>query len=187
MSTTPQTPAYPKDVAASAAVLGGMGGAWLFWGGSLAAPPWPTVLRLLAIAGIVLAVLAVRARMRASGPSMHDPGAGGNRFWNLMVIIEVLAIAAGIAVVLRLGHPALVICWTHLVMGAHWLPMARFYRIGSLVVSGVVAIVLALAGAAWHLATGGWPGLIVGGLGGLAMMAMSGYQVARLGRTAGEP
>ena len=44
--TTPPLAAYPKDVAASAAVLGGMGAAWLFWGSSLAASPWPLVLRL---------------------------------------------------------------------------------------------------------------------------------------------
>ena len=43
--TTPPLAAYPKDVAASTAVLGGMGAAWLFWGSSLAASPWPLVLR----------------------------------------------------------------------------------------------------------------------------------------------
>lgn len=180
--TTPPLAAYPKDVAASAAVLGGMGAAWLFWGSSLAASPWPLALRLLAIGGLVLAVLAVRARMRASGPSMHDPGAGGNKFWNIMVLIEIAAIAAGVFVLQRIGHPMLLICWAHLVMGLHWLPLVRFYRIGSLVISAFAAIVLALAGFAWYFATSSWPGLITGGLGGLAMMAMSAYQLMSLRR-----
>ena len=58
----------------------------------------------------------------------------------------------------------------------------RFYRIGSLVISAFAAIVLALAGFAWYFATSSWPGLITGGLGGLAMMAMSAYQLMSLRR-----
>lgn len=178
--TTHPPAAYTKDVAASAAVLGGMGAAWLFWGSSQADAPWALILRLAAPVGIVLAIIAVMRRLRAPGRSMHDSGSGGNRFWNIAAGLELAAIVAGAFVLVQLGHPMLVICWAHLIMGIHWLPMIGFYRIRSLAISGVVAIVLSVVGAVNYFATGGWPGLIVGGLGGLAMILMSGYQLATL-------
>lgn len=167
---------YARDLAASATVLAGMSAAWLLWGSSMAEESAAGPMRLMIPVCLVLAVWAMIVRQRHRGPSLHD-GGGGNAFWLRMVVIEIAGIAAGVLLLSWLDLPMLVICWVHLVMGVHWWPMATFYGIPSLRISAVVAVLVALAGFGWYAATESWPGVIVGGLGGLAMVAMAAYQI----------
>ena len=57
-----------------------------------------------------------------------------------------------------MGRPELVLPWVVLVVGAHFLPMARAFRVPVLGAVGLALVLAAVAGAVLVLALGpGWP------------------------------
>lgn len=137
--------------------------------GALGAPAGPTV----QAAGVLafVALLVVVLRRRGTGP------AGPPRFtrgYGLVVLAEVAAIVVGARVFTALGLPPLP--WVTIVVGVHFLPLARMWsapplgRIGvALALCGAAGLVAAVAGASpavVALLAGVLPGafLLAGGL-----------------------
>lgn len=160
---------YPRDLAACAAVLSFAAIAWFAWGSGLA-PAWGSTLLLAGmLPAVIVGVTAIRTRLRTPGGSLHQ-GAGLKSWW-LWLGVEVALILVGNIVLIRTGHPVYVICWTHLIMGLHFIPLARTYRIATLVWTGALCSIVAVGAAALQ-AVGAVPtGLTVGGLGGAVMVA----------------
>ena len=67
-------------------------------------------------------------------------------YWQV-VAAEVIAIVAGNVALGLGGHPAYAPAWTLLVVGVHFLPLARMFRIPGLTAAGLV-LAAAAAGAA---------------------------------------
>lgn len=115
--------------------------------GALGSPTGPVlqVLGVLAFVALLVAVL----RNRGTGPAGPPRFARG--YW-IVVVAEVVAIVAGAQVLNALGLPPLP--WVTIVVGVHFLPLARMWhapslgRIGAaLVLCGVAGLVAAIAGA----------------------------------------
>lgn len=173
------TPPYARDLAASATILGFGAVAWFGWGSRIA-PDWASAVlaTLMALAALV-GMLAVRARRAAPEGTLHH--GVGLRSWWLWLIVEVVAIVAGGAVLVANGHPLYVICWTHLVMGLHFLPLAHTYRIVTLTWTGVACSAIAIIAAAAQAFAGVSAGLTVGGLGGLTMVVAALVMIGQAG------
>ena len=66
-------------------------------------------------------------------------------FW---VVTEVVLIVAGAIVLNRGGHPNLVPAWTLAVVGAHFIPLARAFRLPILRTTAVWCVLAALTAVA---------------------------------------
>lgn len=118
---------------------------------------------------------AVIVRHHAPGLGSHQLSPEANRVWNRWVLIEVVLIVVGLFALTRLGVPQYFAAWTLAVVGAHFLPLARFYRLP--VLSLLAAACVAVALSAVVAGRSGWatPMTVAGGLGGLVMLATSLY------------
>jgi len=160
----------PRDRAVTALVLAVAGIVWFGWGN--AAPPagWLPVLAagsVLSLAAAAVAVVYLR-RLRSVPSAMHD-GRTRRRYF-ITVGIEVAAIVLGVAVLEGSGHPAYLAAWILLVVGVHFVPLARLFRIRSLAVTGIALVPVAAAAAATGLATGVQPSTVAGAGGGLVCL-----------------
>lgn len=114
--------------------------------------PAATVLRLAGLAASVGVVVAVFRAPRVS--VRPEQQFFGLRYW-LLVAGEVVAIAAGLAVLngpLDASYAG--VAWVALVVGVHFLPMGRMFGVGlfrplglALAACGAVGLVLAASGA----------------------------------------
>lgn len=170
--TTPEQ-TRTKDSLASSIVLGFVSVPWFAWAlsGRRFAP--------LLVAGMVLGAAAgswaVLERRRAPGRGSHQLSPEANRVWNRWVLFEVVLVVIGLFALTRLGVPQYSAAWTLAVVGVHFQPLARFYRLPALTLLAAGCVVAAaLAVVAGY---GGWalPMTVAGGLGGLLMLATSLY------------
>lgn len=172
--TAPQ----PKDLAASALVLGFASSAWFGWGSSGAPALAPWFLAGIS-AGLVLAVtaLVLRRRMRGEGSHRGPDRAAVQRTYNRALIGEVILIVAGNAVLGITGRPDYIICWTYAVMSVHFLPLARVYRIPMLRVTACVGVLIAVAAVVLGATTTLSPIALAGGVGALALLVSGALQL----------
>lgn len=168
-STPEQT--RTKDLLASSIVLGFVSIAWFGW--ALSGQRFVPALVVGMVLGVAAGIWAVVERRRAPGLGSHQLSPEANRVWNRWVLFELILIVAGGFVLTRLGVPQYLAAWTLAVVGVHFQPLARFYRLPSLSVLAVVCVVVALL--AVLAGSAGWvtPMTVAGGLGGLAMLATS--------------
>jgi hypothetical protein len=150
------------DRGATALVLGIAAVAWFGW--SQASPPagWSRPSGVIAIAGLVAGALtavaaAVRSRRRRGGTrSMSDPAVA--KRYTRIVGAEAAACLAGVAGLDAAGRELYLSAWILLVVGVHFLPLARLFRIPALTWAGAaacaVAVAAAVTGAATAAATG---------------------------------
>ncbi|MHA6785980.1 hypothetical protein ACVGOW_34030 [Pseudonocardia saturnea] len=115
--------------------------------GALGAPAGP----VLQVAGVLAFVALVVAVLRNRGTGPAGPPRFARRYW-IVVVTEVVAIVAGAQVLNALGLPPLP--WVTIVVGVHFLPLARMWnapslgRVGAaLVLCGVAGLVAAVAAA----------------------------------------
>lgn len=172
MNTSPNTvddrPAVP-DLCATAGVLGIAAAAWFAW--SLAGGELSTVVMVIAAAlGLGTGIVGFVLRRRADGTSVHSGNPASYRTYNRSVLFEVAAILAGNLVLGRLGLGDYIPAWTMAMMGLHFVPLARLYRIGALRVLGFVVVALSGIGALAGLTGLAMPATVCCSLGGLAML-----------------
>lgn len=104
---------------------------------------------VLRIAGAVIFAATVwyaviRGRNEPSGPR---PPPEALRVYRLCVVAELVAIPVGAQVLVRVfGRPDLTLVWVVLVVGVHFLPFARAFRVPLFAVLSTVLIVVALVG-----------------------------------------
>jgi hypothetical protein len=129
------TAASTRTLAHAVIIEGCFALAWFSWssvvGGILAA--------LVAVGGIVTA-----RRARGEPSPLSDPAA--RRRYGIIVATEFASIAAGAAILAATGHAEFIAAWVCLVVGAHFVPLARvFPGIG---LAGLAAAVVCVAVAA---------------------------------------
>lgn len=187
LTVRPPIAPQPKDLAASALVLGISAAAWCAWGssGALALRPW----FLVGIgAGLLLAVTALLLRRGMSGEGSHrgPDRAAVQRTYNRALIGEVILIVAGNAVLGLTGHPEYIICWTYAVMSVHFLPLARVYRIPLLRLTAHVGVLIAVAAAALGTMTTLSPIALTGGVGAPALLVSGALQLQQARKVDGD-
>lgn len=168
----------PRDLAASAIVLGIATSAWFAWGSSGAPALRPWFLAGIC-AGLVLAVIAIALRRRMGGEGSHrGPGrVAVQRTYNRALFGEVILIVAGNAVLGLTDRPEYIICWTYLVMSVHFLPLATLYRIPALRLTALAGSAIAVVGAVLGATTTLSPIAVTGGVGALALVVSGAVQL----------
>ena len=145
---------------------------------------WPAALRVagaLAAAGLAL-VIALAQRTAAGVPAADGSGerAGFGRGYWIIVAGEAAAIWAGAAVLAgpaRLPHA--VVAWVSVVVGAHFLALARLWQLRMLRSLGVAIVVCGVSGLAAAVAAA--PAALVAAAGGVlpgALLLAAGYRGA---------
>ena len=160
-----------RDLATTAVILGVAGAAWFGWGQAGLAEAWALPLQAgsaVALAAAVAGGLLLR-RLRPGSSAMDD--ARLRRGYWKVVATEVIAIVAGNAALGSGGRPAYIPAWTLLVVGVHFLPLARLFRIPGLSAAGLVLAAAAIGAAAAGAAAGVRPSLVAGLAGGAACVA----------------
>lgn len=177
------------DLAATAVVLGIAAIMWFGWG--QASPPagWPLPLAVGSVAGVAATVTAVIAsrRYRDGALSMADPAVRAR--YRRVVAAEVAACVLGVACLAVAGRPAYQPAWILLVVGVHFLPLARIFRIPSLFWAGLAASAAAIAAAVAGATSGIRPSTVAGAGGGLVCLCCAAWclrQIVPDGATAKE-
>ena len=115
--------------------------------GALAAP-WPVVLRTAGVI-IAIALVAVTFRVARVEPQPAAPGGYGivSRGYVVVVVVEAVALFGGLLLLARLFHrPDIGIAWVAVVVGVHFVALARLWRMPMYTVLGAVMTALGLAG-----------------------------------------
>jgi hypothetical protein len=160
-----------RDLAMTALILGVAGLAWFGWGQSGLAEAGALPLQAGSAAGLAAAVAGgvLLRRHRAGGSAMSD--ARVRRGYWKVVATEVIAIVAGNAALGAADRPAYVPAWTLLVVGVHFLPLARLFGAPVLTTAGLVLAAAAAGAAAAGAAAGVRPSLVAGIAGGVVCVA----------------
>ncbi len=176
-SAAPTMTAAARDRAVNGLVLGFAGAMWLSWAQQGPPAGWPLPLAVGSGIGLLVAVLGgvLAWRRRHGASAMSDPR--GRRTYNRTVGIESAAIAAGSTALGITGHSAYIAVWILFVVGAHFVPLGRLFRIRSLVVVGVVlipvSVTAAVIGLVWTVA----PSAVAGGIGGLLLVGFGAWSL----------
>lgn len=166
-TNAPAATGSASDLAVTALILGVAGFAWFGWG--RAAPPagWSIPLAIGSAVGAVLAVAGgvLAWRLRSGASAMHDPQV--HRAYSRVVGLEVALIVLGALVLGVTGQSAYLPAWILLVVGVHFIPLARLFRTPGLAAAGLVLIAVAAAAAALGAAGDVLPSAVAGAGGGL--------------------
>ena len=161
----------PKDLAACGIVFGVASFAWFGWAQAAASTLLGVLLGIGAVLGLVLAAVSVVRRRGLPGPGRHEVDTRhANRVYATWVTAEFVLIIAGNIALGRTGHPDYIVVWTYAVMAAHFVPLARLYRIRLLDATTALGLVVAALGIVLHLTLGWATTSVVGGLGGLLLL-----------------
>ncbi|TWP35582.1 hypothetical protein [Leekyejoonella antrihumi] len=165
-----------------AMVLAFAGIAWFGWAQDDPPSSWVPYLAagsmLSALLLIALVVLLVRRRT-TSGSPMSDPGT--RRGYWITVGMEVVLIVGGNLLLAALGHPEYDAAWTLLVVGVHFVPLAKIFHARGLALTGVLVAIVAVAAAGLGLAGALTPSAGAGAGGGVVFIGYAGW-VLRRGR-----
>jgi hypothetical protein len=130
--------------AAIGVLVGAIGGlVYLLAGGGTVGPPVGTAFQVLGVVAF-LGLVVVLVRSRPGGGGDRPPPFG--RTYRLVVLGEVVAIVAGIAVLNPLGLNLAVLPWVTLVVGVHFVVLGRVWRAPSLAVVGAAVAVVGAVG-----------------------------------------
>lgn len=173
--------AAPRDLWVNAFVLGLAAVLWCGWAQSNPPAGWTPVLLVGGAAGLVLAVVSGTIVVRHRNASSRMGASSARRTYNITVGIEAVACLAGALVLSRSGRVPYIAPWILLVVGVHFLPLAKLMRITPLAVTGVLVSVVAVL--AFVLGTAGVldPTFLAGGAGG-ALLILGGLWSAQQGR-----
>jgi hypothetical protein len=158
---------YPRDMAVTGVILGVAGFVWFCWG--QASPPagWPLPLRVGSALSLIIAIAAVvtARRAKASGSVMREPTV--RHRYLIIVATEVALIVAGAVVLAVASRTAYLPAWILLVVGAHFIPLARLFSGTGLIPAGVLLVLIAIAAAITGASTAVAPSAIAGAGGGI--------------------
>lgn len=161
-----------RDLATNALVLGAAAFVWFGWAQEGPPPGWSPLLAVGSGLGVVLAVVALVAMLRLKDGSAMSTRAG-RRTYGITVGVELLVAVLGVVALTLTGYATFISPWILAVVGLHFIPMARLFRIRLLAVAGVVLTVVALAAAIIGGLTDVLPSAVAGGVGGLALLGFS--------------
>jgi len=159
------------DLAITALVLSVAAMAWFGWGQAQPPSGWSPALTAGSIISIAVALLSGAVswrRRRHEEASMHDP-AVRRAYWRI-VGTEVATCLLGVVVLGVAGQTGFLAAWILLVVGVHFLPLGRVFRITELYAAGIVVSVIAVAAAITGAATSVAPSTVAGAGGGLVCL-----------------
>ena len=167
----PATAAYPRDLATTALILGVAGFVWFGW--AQAGPPagWSIPLGIGSAAGLAVALAGgvLSWRLRSGAAAMHDPRLRSG-YWRV-VAFEVIAIVLGVIALEAAGQTAYLPAWILLIVGVHFIPLARMFGTRGLRLAGMALIGVAAGAAAAGAASDIPPSAVAGAGGGLVCVA----------------
>lgn len=130
--------------------------------------PWPLslVVRLVGVLIFLAVVWYAVLRRRPAPPEPAVPARALRVYW-ICVAAEVIAIPLGSQLLVRVLHqPALTPVWVVFVVGVHFVPFARAFRVPLFALLAAWLIAVAVIGAAVTLGVGpagaGWTGIVAG-------------------------
>ncbi|MEU4361784.1 hypothetical protein [Promicromonospora sp. NPDC023987] len=150
------TPVQGREIGAQIAGAFGLVFVWI----NSTALPLAVRVPLLVAAGIALAailLLSVRSyRQQADREGSARAGTDqstarasgspfGRKYW-LVVGIEAIALFGGSQIIIGLGYPELGIAWVAFVVGTHFFPLARIFRLARFHVLGAIITAFGIAG-----------------------------------------
>jgi hypothetical protein len=156
------------------ALIGAIGGVVfvLANAGALGSPA-SVVLRVVGVAAFAVVLWWSVLRRGAAQPG-PPPAPGALRTYLLCVVGEVLAIPLGAQLLVRaVGRPELVLPWVVLVVGVHFLPFARTFRVPLFAALAWSLVVLGLLGGALAVAVGPVLASAAGVLAGFVLLAFA--------------
>jgi uncharacterized Tic20 family protein len=164
-------PATRRDRAATALVLGVAASAWFGWAQESPPSGWGWFLVAGSVGAALVAVVGgITTWRHRRGPSVMSD-ATARRTYNLTVAVEVVAILAGVVVLALAGASSYLAAWILFVVGVHFVPLARLFRLPGLTVTGLLCAAVAVGAAAVALAGTTLPSAPAGAGGGLVMAA----------------
>ncbi|GAB3559480.1 hypothetical protein [Spelaeicoccus albus] len=170
--------AHGKDVAANGMVMGIAAIAWFGWAHQAEMAALQVPLAFGMAAGLALGIVCFTARRRLGGQSVHETNTKrANTVYYAAVGFEVVFAFGGAITLGKLEHPEYIIAWIMAVMGIHFLPLARLYRIRELTLTGALCIVAGAVGAITGL-TGFLAPAVIAGVGGGAVLLATGIVCA---------
>lgn len=137
-----------------------------------AAGDFAWLVRTTGVVAFVAVVAFVLTGNRSAQPG-STPSQQALRIYGWSVLAMVVAIPLGSAVLQRSGFSAVVLPWVVLVVGAHFLPMARAFEAPLLLRLGVTLVALGLLGGLLALLLGPGVSPWVGVITGLVLLAFS--------------
>ena len=93
------------------------------------------------------------------------------------MILEALIIAGGATALGITGHSAYIAAWVLFIVGAHFVPLGRLFRIDSLVVVGILVIMVSVGAAIAGLLGTIAPTAIAGGVGGVLLILFGAWSL----------
>ncbi|GLW35958.1 hypothetical protein [Actinoplanes regularis] len=137
--------------------------------------PWPTVIRIAgAVVAIALLVTLLRVAPSAPAPRQGDVAGFTDRRYLYTVAGEIVALFGGLYVINQvLDAPEVGVAWVAVVVGVHFFPLARAWRMPLYNWLGTAMTALGVAGFLAHAlgASDGTVGLIAGVGSGAALYA----------------
>jgi hypothetical protein len=160
---------------------------WFGWAQQGPPAGWSVPLTVGAVLGLLVAMIAavLTWRHRNGGSAMGD--LRGRRTHLRVVGAEVAAIAVGAAALGISGRSAYLAAWILFVVGAHFVPLGRLFRITGLVVAGVVLVVVSAAAAVVGVVGTALPSAVAGAGGGLVMVISGALSLQQSWRPANSP
>lgn len=169
--------ATPRDLAVNGLVLGFAGAMWLGWGQDGAPAGWVVPLAVCSAVGLLVAVVGVIRtwQYRRGDSAMSQPQ--GRRTYRRVVGLEAVAIAAGGTALGVTGHTAYTAVWVLFIVGLHFVPLGRLFRIQSLAVVGVLAVLASVGAAISGLTGTAAPTAVAGGVGGILLIVFGAWSL----------
>jgi hypothetical protein len=167
----------PRDLAVNTAILGFAAAAWFGWAQQDPPAGWAAFLSVGSVMGMITTAGGAVAAWRSRGPAGGAPSAmadpANRRGYHRTVGAEVLACVAGAVLLGRAGAGDYVAPWILFVVGVHFLPLARVFRIRSLVPLAAVCALTAVAAVLIGRDGAAHPSAVAGAGGGLALLVES--------------
>lgn len=176
----PPASLWDRGEVIGAAVLALAGIAWFGWAQDNPPSSWVPYLVagsvVCALLLVALVVLLVRRRTTTGSP-MADPRV--RRGYWMTVAIEVVLIVGGNLILAAIGHPAYDAAWTLFVVGVHFVPLARIFRVDGLARTGVLVAVVAGAAAYLGFTSDLAPSATAGAGGGVVFIGYAAWVLTR--------
>lgn len=156
------------------ALIGAVGGVlFVVLNAGALGSPTNLALRVLGVAAFAFVLWWSVLRRSAAGPGPR-PAPAALRTYLLCVAGEVVAIPLGAQVLVRaVGHPELVLPWVVLVVGVHFLPFARTFRVPLFAALAWTLVALGLLGGVLAVALGPVLAAGTGVLAGFVLLAFA--------------
>lgn len=169
--------AAPRDLAVNGLVLGFAGAMWLGWAQDAPPAGWALPLSICSGLGLLVAIVGgVLTWRRRHGDSAMASSAGRRTYYRV-VGLEGAVIAVGGTALGVTGHSGYTAALVLFIVGAHFVPLGRLFRIRSLVVVGVLSVLVSLVATVFGLLGTVAPSAIAGGVGGLLLIVFGAWSL----------